>query len=420
MAVTSDGTSVILNPCLAYIKHLMGSQTKLSIQNIVCAKFDLETLKSARETLYKTLNPDNQYRYNGPQKAKTEPEKSVHCLEGILSKLHEIDQNASSLVFACPSYELDRILTSSTSSAGDDINLFRLNKMEKEISELKDVKTQVSDLQKTVLALMTAPRQPVNPPVIPRSNSNRQDFPSLPQRDRSSSIASIKRSRESESDDDPSTDNNTFRLSRRESKKLQQAEKRTKPNVPTPTFSNALQNGTPKPSNLKKQFTWGKASEESSTKFKGVIPEIFITRCSIDTETDDVISALRDKGINVKKVELKSRPESSFKSFKVAVNTSKDYDCIISGEPLPPRVKVRPWIYYKSNNAENSLGKFGSSVDQSKYNMHVMELEKLEKTLSRPQASNDGINMQNVSDSTDWSDSVSTANIEMNETTNSS
>lgn len=407
MAVTSDGTSVILNPCLAYIKHLMGSQTKLSIQNIVCAKFDLDSLKSAREVLYKTSNPTEKYRYNGPQKANTEAEKAVHCLEGIFTKLQQLDQSASSLVFACPSNELECILNSSTSPTGDDINLFRLNKMEKDLHELKDVKNKVNDLQNTVLAMMTSPLYAVNQPAKP--HLTQREFPVLPSRDRSSSVASTKRVRNSESDDEPQLDNDGYQLSRRESKKLQQAEKRARTNIPSPLFSNAVKNGTPKASNKKKQFAWGKSTEDSATKFKGVVPEIFITRCSVDTNTEDVVSDLREKGIIVKKAELKSKPEVSFRSFKLTVNTTKDYDKIISGEPLPPGVKVRPWIYYRTNSADSNMGKFGSfKTGQSSFERDISELNSLASQIL-PQASSNLGNTPST-DSVDMSDISNTNN----------
>ena len=127
---------------------------------------------------------------------------------------------------------------------------------------------------------MTSPLYAVNQPAKP--HLTQREFPVLPSRDRSSSVASTKRVRNSESDDEPQLDNDGYQLSRRESKKLQKAEKRARTNIPSPLFSNDVKNGTPKASNKKKQFAWGKSTEDSATKFKGVVPEIFIARCRKD------------------------------------------------------------------------------------------------------------------------------------------
>ena len=77
--------------------------------------------------------------------------------------------------------------------------------------------------------------------------------------------------------------------------------------------------------------------------------------------------------------------QANFKSFKLAVNSSKDYDLVISGEPLPPRVRVRPWIYYRNNNTTTNAGNFKSTQQpnaSSSLNKQLAELESLEKSLS--------------------------------------
>ena len=86
--VTSDGGHVILDACLSYIKFLMGSESKLAIQNVICAKFELDTLKTSREKLFKCVYPDKKYVYNGPKSTSTDAQKSVHALEGILTTVN--------------------------------------------------------------------------------------------------------------------------------------------------------------------------------------------------------------------------------------------------------------------------------------------------------------------------------------------
>ena len=368
MATTSDGTTVILNPVLTYVKYLMGCETKLSIQNIVCSKFELDVLKSARETLYKSLAPDEAYRYNGPKSSTTDAEKSVHALEGILTKLQQLDRSASSIVFACPSYDFSIINPSSGNSVGDDISMFRMNKMEKDIDELKSMKSKFDDLQNTVIAMITSADGPrPRPPLMPTGDPN--EFPPIP-RDRSASTMSNKRTRGSESDVDPFTDNDGFRLSRNQRKKVFRDEKRQKVSSTsgTDSYANKIINGTPKVPK-KKQFQWGKATEDPSSGFKGLIPELFITRCSVDTQPEQVANHLQLKGITIKKIERKSREEAPFKSFKITVNSSEDFEKILSGEPLPHHVQVRKWIYYANKNTESSFKK------------SLAELESLEKSI---------------------------------------
>ena len=357
----------------------MGSESKLSIQNTICAKFDLETLKIARETLYKTVLPDKKYVYQGPKNTSSEGEKAVHALDGILTKLYELDQNASSIIFACPSYQLESIISTNTNSAGEEIQRYRLNKMEADISDLKSMKSQIDDIKATMIEMITSKGQPSVP------ISDKSEFPSL-QRERSSSVVSNKRPRNSESDSEHFTDTEGFQLPRSQIKKNTRTEKKAKLASNSNTlFSDKIKNGTPKPISRKKNFEWGKSSEESSTSFRGVIPDIFLTRCSVDTESQDIVDYLKNKGIQVKNIERKSRDEANFKSFRLAVNTSKDYDLVISGEPLPPRVRVRPWIYYRNNIATTNAGNFKSTQQpsaSSSLNKQLAELESLEKSLS--------------------------------------
>ena len=371
MPTTSDGTTVILNPVLTLVKYLMGCESKLSIQNIICSKFDLDALKTARETLFKTLAPDDTYRYNGPKSSTTDAEKSVHALDGILSKLQMLDKNASSLVFACPSYDLSCLNPSPGNSVGDDISMFRMNKMEKDIEDLKSLKSNFDDLKNTVIAMVTAAEGArLMPSVIPRVDP--KEFPPIP-RGRSGSTISTKRTRPSDSDGDPFTDEDGFRYSRNQIKKANREEKRQKLTSTTgsESYASKMKNAGPKIPQ-KKQFQWGKSNEDPSTGFKGVIPELFVTRCSVDTEPDHVLNHLKLKGIILKKIERKSRDDAPFKSFKLTVNSSEDFDKILSGDPLPTHVKVRKWIYYSTRH------------DESTFRKSLAELDRLENDLLNP------------------------------------
>ena len=165
-------------------------------------------------------------------------------------------------------------------------------------------------------------------------------------------------------------------------------------------FSDKLKNGkskpegTPKPKNMKKTFQWGKATDESSAGLQGVVPEIFVTKCNNNTEPSQIVNHLKEKGINVKNVERKSREGAYFKSFKISVSSQHEYDLVISGEPLPKGIQVRPWIYYKNNSPSSNVGSFksapGTSVNNASPNLNqeLMELENLERYLSQQSATN--------------------------------
>ena len=85
----------------------MNSRDKLFIVNWVCSKFSLNSIKGAREEISKLLDPDSSKNYRGPNNAKSDREKSVHALEGIISMLHSIDQsNTLHVSFVCPNDEL--------------------------------------------------------------------------------------------------------------------------------------------------------------------------------------------------------------------------------------------------------------------------------------------------------------------------
>ena len=384
--VTSDGGHVILDACLSYIKFLMGSESKLAIQNVICAKFQLDTLKTAREKLFKCVYTDKKYVYNGPKSASTEAQKSVHALEGILTTLHQLDQKASSLIFACPSYEMECVINSDNNSAGDEIQRMRLSKLESDISDLKSMKSKVDDIQATMTEMLTKGlfKPPSNNSI---SVSNAREFPPL--RDRSSSVSTNKRQRvTSESDIDIFEDCETFQLPKSQVKRASRAGRKANLNTDSDTlFANKVKNGTPKPNTLKKKFEWGKSTSESSAGLQGVVRDIFITRCSNITEPVQIVNHLKEKGINVKNIEKKSRDEAHFKNFKVSVYTSEEYKSLISGEPLPEGIKVRPWIYYRNNNQSNEFGKFKPSAPPASSNnvnfeKEMMELAELEKNLT--------------------------------------
>ena len=85
---------------------------------------------------------------------------------------------------------------------------------------------------------------------------------------------------------------------------------------------------------------------EGVTGFSGMVPDLFIYRCSKDTHADLVKVHLERQGIKVKSVQLKSHENAATRSFKVCVESSDDFDKLLSRKFTPRYVKVKEYIYY--------------------------------------------------------------------------
>ena len=68
---------------------------------------------------------------------------------------------------------------------------------------------------------------------------------------------------------------------------------------------------------------------------------MFLYRCDKSSEADDVKQYLCTQNLGVTEVELKSHPDSVYKSFIITVSSKKDFDELISGVHLPENVLVR-------------------------------------------------------------------------------
>ena len=345
MGSNSDGDKPILNACLAYIKFLMHSRDKLFTVNAVCSKFDLNSIKAAREIIYKLMNPESDYSYRGPNGAKTDREKSVHALEGILAMLKSLDQNGGlNVTFACPSDQLFLILedTNETSS-GNFVNSSRFRDLENKVAEIDMLKSAIIDLQSTISSVISLPNKL-------STGAGDSGFPPL-SRDRSSSNVSVKRSRIDSAEEEVSTvDNQGFVLPKKQQKKLKLREMQSTSG--TGTYAKLVKDGTPKPTTSKKQFTWGKALDKSSVGLRGAVPDVFLFRCDSGTTPIMVENHLSNEGISIAKIEQKSSSEARFKSFKISPQSVDDFDKLISGDHIPRYMKVREWIYYKIANKD--------------------------------------------------------------------
>ena len=352
MCRTSDGNPVILNACLAYTKHLMNSRDKMFIVNSVCSKFDCNTIKSAREVMQKLTDPDSEKRYRGPNSSKTDREKSIHALEGILSMLSAMDQTgAPDVTFACPANDLPLLLhDANEATSGNLVNSSRLLDLEKKVAEIDQLKFSLIEIQKTVAALSSNPN---------KASSTVTDsmFPAL-QRERSGSNVSTKRLRsESNETVDLRSDTNGFSLPKAQQKKLKK--QGIGSDNKAPSYANQVKKDTPKPIPSKKQFTWGKLEGTASSGLRGVVPDVFISGLDHQTTPEALEQHLVSVNISVRKIEQKSSASAFYKSFKVSVNSVDDFDKMISGDHIPKYSKVRKWIHYRtttkpSENVDNA------------------------------------------------------------------
>ena len=323
---------------VTYIKHVMNSRDKEFIKSMVCAKFDLDTLKAAREVLFTVLEPSAP-GYRGPNGDKSMADRIHHVFDIIFAKLCALDQSAeaSNIVIACPSTELHLISPSDTSASVNSSAIdIRFLKLENDMNDLKLlVKPRMEEIQKTLLGM------------IPDKSKEDDPFPPMP-RERSDS----KRKR-SESDDDDG-----YSLTKEQRKRDKRRNMSSVKSSDATSFAKQVIEGKPKPPS-KKQFTWGKSTDTNVTGFSGAVPDVFIFRCSLQTEKETISKHLLGKGITIKNIELKSSGDAPFRSFKVSVNNLVDFDKLISGEFIPRYVKVRPWANY--SKLTDSRGSWNSS-----------------------------------------------------------
>lgn len=112
---------------------------------------------------------------------------------------------------------------------------------------------------------------------------------------------------------------------------------------------------------VRSAFTEG-SSSDSAPDFSGAVPDIFLYRCKKDTDAEVVKNSLINKGVNVKSVDLKSHANAATRSFIVCVESSEDYDRLISGDCIPRYVRVRDFIHFRHSNSDESSWGHASSV----------------------------------------------------------
>jgi hypothetical protein len=368
----SEPKITILDACLSYIKYSMTNRDKLYVQDATCARFDLPTIKRSHEIIVKYCEPNQPYKYKGPNKS-TPREKAIAAFDQIYTKLRGLDASGCTPIIACPSDELHVILSMNGHCDHKALEQ-RFQKIESDVSQINVMEKGLNDLKATVLALMTnpisAPVVSCIPPIIKDRLINTDS--QSPTRSRLSSASSVKRLR---SDGDDSSDNSDieFIIPKNHIKQANRREKRQKLANGTKSYSAAVKSSAPKPTPNRREAVWGKSSEVSCSGFTGSIPDAFIFNCEGNPDEQKVREHLDSKNINTSKIELMSHKDSYKRSFKITLVSYEDYDRLLSGEHLPRGVGVKKFIRPRAIQLwGNSDASFMNSAARDTNNMKMI------------------------------------------------
>ena len=338
------------------MKHLMLSLGKAFIFDEICAKFDTDTIKAAREVIFKLTSTDR-YVYQGPNGIKSPRERSIHALEAVYSKLNELDQvhAGHAVMFVCPSHDL-HLLLNMPAQCDHKVDNERFLKLESDVSSLKNMQASFEDLKLTVLALKSKPELLPN---SSRVSSSANPVFSAPNRARSDSVRSVKRNLSTDSGEDK----DGFSIPKNQMKK----NKRRKTSG---VFASDVDKVAVNNSTSRKQGTWGKSSDSTSNDFGGTVPDCFLYNCTLNTTAEGIIKNLGISGIKVKSADLKSPDNAQTLSYRVSLETMVDFDNLMSGVYIPKRMKVREFIHFRrrlnGKNQVNNSTKKASYVYHSK------------------------------------------------------
>ena len=401
----------ILNFCLAYLKFLMLTKDKLHIISFMCARFSWKDLKRAHELLSNYCNPDVDYNKRGPNSGDRS-RAEFFCAESYRI-LENLDKQDLSPVVAIPSENIGAMLAFNDVHDHKKVDQ-RFQLIEEKVAKIGTLEATVTGLCETVATLLSGKSlPPLHDPVvlssepIRKENTVRRSNPdvlSMPSRNRSDSVASIKRGRPEESD---ASDIDLGFLEPRYNRR--KAEKRLKrssdnkllPNKVAPLSDNPIV----KPSANRRKANWGKVRNTASTGLTGAIRDLFVFNCSGNPDEKVVKSYLESQSINVTSVEMKSSKEAFKKSFRVSVASHDDYDKLLAGEILPVGTGVKPFIaprnVHGSQPWKNTLARDNSQVSPNSLNDFIKEGELLKTIVSNAAKPSGLIVSKNISNTSD-------------------
>ena len=364
-SVSGDNGNIILNACLSFIHYHFIQQTKVFVLEKTVKAFTLSELRRAREMLFSYVDPSAK-GYHGPQ-SSTEVEKTEHCFGVIYDKMREVDASDSQFIYACPSLEINLLPREPA-----EVHGYCSGEFSKLYMEMNDLRGQVAYITGLMVANKMTPDQ-----IIPTQIS--KDAVSSPAsaipgqvRERLLSTGS-KRRRLSESDDyvsceegDPMDESENSGFTKVLPKHLQRQ-------------LNAQRAAPKQPPQINKQpnrrdAVKGTAQPPSGSRFKGVgprvpnVPKVFISRCDLSTEPDDIVVHLRDSGLkSVSSAVLatSTRPQiyaPRSKSFIITVDKIEDYRNLLSGAYTPVGSEVKK--YYPPRENSKVVGSFNKEFQE--------------------------------------------------------
>ena len=358
----SPQSTRIQNTCLSFIHCHMASKDKTSIREVTCGKFEFEQLKTAREVLYTTCEPDKHYGYNGPHHNNNpeSAERKNDAFNGIYSKLVKLDASGEMPSFSVPSDEL--------------LNLLMFTGVEHKTCEKKfeEMKKDMDELKRTFHSFVS---------VVTSSNT----IPAIPPitRSRLVSTGSVKRGAddlseeetEQTQDESEADKEGEFKIprknrSRHHHKKIKINNERPQEEKKEPSYSDKVKMNPPRP---KPPSTWGSAKPSSG--FKGAVSDIFMYNCDADVTTKDIEDHFQANGVTIKSIEKRSHDLATRTSFRLSPATQDGYDKIMQGDLLPEQVAVRRYVPRRWNptaqNSNTGRNQFKPARD------HMMELDQL-------------------------------------------
>ena len=392
----SEKQPVILNGVLAYTRFLMASRDKTFIQKTILSKYNnnFDILKQAYKVLYEFSG--ERCTYQGPR-SKSGYDKCVDAFDKFYDLLLEYDTGGKTPVIAYPNEELSLFMSGAVAG---DVYEKRFSDMETSITELKQTFHTFTGLLTSMPSLHE--QQGLSSGSVPGTHQAgplgrvRDDG-----RQRSDSSGSMKRLRSEDADNTANESNGEdtpFEVPSQQKKKMLRRENHKSSGKRSfaetlvlhgkstiPTGQRPVVTTKAPVQSKRREGVWGKKKADSTTLLRGVprkewVPQVFLYRCDKSSEADDVKEYLTSHNLGVTEVELKSHPDSVYKSFIITVSSKKDFDELISGVHLPENVLVRR--YWRPRPDTQALGQ----AQKSNFSKSMKDLEAMADSVLSPES----------------------------------
>ena len=322
---------LIINTILAFIKSESFRKDKHAVIESVVKNFSFEEIMICREELYRKSGC-KRYQYRPPPDPASTNVKASHCVSSIITKCVDLEQNSVTLKIACDADEI-----------------FRLSKIQSNNNKKDDHEERISVIENEIKSLKLKCQQPV----MQNVPSHLNDFPQLPQRNRSQSRSNNPQGVQ------PSN--------RRGGQYSEMAGKSPKPSTPigakrprlTDNDNDNWTTVTNRNKNSHRPAYWGRNDDNStSSALRGVENlEVFLFNYT-ETATEEAVKEhFVSRGIKVINVTQKSHPESYLKSFCMKITERKEFDIILKCLPYQTAARwfVRPRFNRNGNLPQHMM-----------------------------------------------------------------